>query len=169
MGHSFRLTSFKYLLGDGLSIMSLHRLATLSQMEKPKTLCGQWSVCLRNAKKPVCQNLKLFLTGEIRLLREWIPAWHSPWWDVDAVRYFRCQSLFYNQVTHCVVICVRWPKGKMALYYGMEISYDLFWFVWGPILPELVKHSPQKENFFCLTNSPFKYHHILLGKIQYNY
>ena len=37
----FRLTSFKYLLGFGLSIMSLHRLATLSQMVKPKTLGGQ--------------------------------------------------------------------------------------------------------------------------------
>ena len=37
----FRLTSFKYLLGFGLSIMSLHRLATFSQMVKPKTLCGQ--------------------------------------------------------------------------------------------------------------------------------
>ena len=28
-------------------------------------------------KKPVWQNLKLFLTGELRLLRGWIPAWHS--------------------------------------------------------------------------------------------
>ena len=65
----FRLTSFKYLLGFGLSIMSLHRLTTLSQMVKPKTLCGQWSVYLRNAKKPACRNFKLYLTGEIRLMR----------------------------------------------------------------------------------------------------
>ena len=27
----------------------------------------------------------------------------------------------------------------------------------------------KKKIFFCLTNFPFKYHHILLGKIQYNY
>ena len=145
-----------------------HYIASLPSVKwKSRKRCADSEASV--AKKPVCQNLKLFLTGEIRLLREWIPAWHSAWWDVDAVRYFRCQSLFYNQVTHCVVICVRWPKGKMALYYSMEISYDLFWFVWGPIVLELVIHSPQKENFFGLTNSPFKYHHILLGKIQYNY
>ena len=52
----FRLTSFKYLLGFGLSIMSLHRLATLSQMVKPKTLGGQWSVCLRNARSCLLMN-----------------------------------------------------------------------------------------------------------------
>ena len=52
----FRLSSFKYLLGFGLSIMSLHRLATLSQMVKPKTLGGQWSVCLRNARSCLLMN-----------------------------------------------------------------------------------------------------------------
>ena len=58
---------------------------------------------------------------------------------------------------------------KMAPYCTMEIYYDLLWFILGSTVLELVKHSPRKENFLCLTNSPLKCHHILLGKIQYNY
>ena len=63
----------------------------------------------------------------------------------------------------------KYAKTMSPAYCSMEIYYDLLCFIRGSIALELVKHSPRKDPFLCLTNSPLKYHHILLGKIQYNY
>ena len=148
MGHSFRLTSFKYLLGDGLLIMSLHRLATLSQMVKSKTLCGQWSVCLRMQRSR---------SGRIWALLDWqiTPPEGMDTSLAQRLMGRRCrtllpmsESLLQPSYSLRGFICERWPKWKMAPYCSMEIYYDLLWFIWSSIVLKLIKYFPRKETFF---------------------
>ena len=47
--------------------------------------------------------------------------------------------------------------------------YDLLWFIWGSILLKLIKYTPRIETIFMSYKLHLKYHHILWGKIQYNY
>ena len=129
MGHSLRLTSFNYLLGDGLLIMSLYRRATLSQMVKPKN-------AVRTVKR-LFEKYKEAGLSEFQALLDWRDTPPEGMDTSLAQRLMgrRCRTLLpmseslYNQVTHCLVICVRWHKGKIARYCSMEIYYDLLWFI----------------------------------------
>ena len=46
---------------------------------------------------------------------------------------------------------------------SMEIYYDLLWFIWGSIVPELAKHSPRKNAFFMSYKLSFEISSHFIG------